>query len=91
MMPSFMPLPNKSDNALTPTPSSVRAHAFVTLGKFCFRNETLAKENLNILARELDQDSNTDPAVMSNCLMVLGDIVVRFTNLGDKYLSAMAG
>jgi condensin-2 complex subunit D3 len=91
MMPSFMPLPNKSDNALTPTPSSVRAHAFVTLGKFCLRNETLAKENLNILARELDQDSNTDPAVMSNCLMVLGDIVVRFTNLGDKYLSAMAG
>jgi condensin-2 complex subunit D3 len=95
MLPSSMPLPNTSDNALTPTPSSVRAHAFVALGKFCLRNETLAKENLNILARELDQDSTgsnyADPAVMNNCLMVLGDIVVRFTNLADKYLVFMAG
>ncbi|KAK1737534.1 condensin-2 complex subunit D3 [Skeletonema marinoi] len=48
---------------------NTRAHAFVALGKFCLRNEALAKENLNIIARELDQESNTDPAVMSNCLM----------------------
>jgi condensin-2 complex subunit D3 len=90
-LPYSMPLPNSSDNALTPTPSSVRAHAFVVLGKFCLRNEALAKENLNILARELDQDSNTDPSVMSNCLMVMGDLCVRYTNLVDKYLVFMAG
>ena len=90
-LPFSMPLPNSSDNALTLTPSSVRAHAFVTLGKFCLRNEALAKENLNILARELDQDSNTDPSVMSNCLMVMGDLCVRYTNLVDKYLVFMAG
>eukprot|EP00985_Skeletonema_marinoi_P018171 scaffold10085_cov80-Skeletonema_marinoi.AAC.1 len=71
MLPCSMPLPNpnNAENALTPTPSSIRAHAFVALGKFCLRNEALAKENLNIIARELDQESNTDPAVMSNCLM----------------------
>ena len=93
MLPCSMPLPNpnNAENALTPTPSSIRAHAFVALGKFCLRNEALAKENLNIIARELDQESNTDPAVMSNCLMVMGDMCVRYTNLVDKYLVFMAG
>eukprot|EP00986_Skeletonema_menzelii_P002790 scaffold806_cov152-Skeletonema_menzelii.AAC.1 len=93
MLPCSMPLPTSdtTENAFAPTPSSIRAHAFVALGKFCLRNETLAKENLNIIARELDQNSNTDPAVMSNCLMVLGDLVVRYTNLVDKYLVFMAG
>lgn len=110
MLPDSMPMVSTDD--VTPTPSSIRAHAFVTLGKvrasisirifttiwlsfspctkLCLRDEKLAKESLNILARELHQDSNSDPAVQSNCLMVMGDLCVRYTNLVDKYLPFMA-
>ena len=34
-------------------PSNIRAHAFVTLGKFCLRNKPLAREHINIYLREL--------------------------------------
>ncbi|KAL3805311.1 hypothetical protein HJC23_009018 [Cyclotella cryptica] len=90
MLPNFMPMPESSEDAMVPTPTSIRAHAFVTLGKLCLRDETLAKECLNILARELHQNSPSDPAVQTNALMVMGDLCVRYTNLVDKYLPFMA-
>ena len=80
-------LPN-SDIA---TPESVRAHAFLTLGKLCLRNESLAKSSLTIFARELHQsESDMRPSVQSNALLVLGDLCVRYTNLVDRYLPVMA-
>ena len=33
--------------------SVVRAHAFVTMGKFCLRDRSLARTNINIFLREL--------------------------------------
>jgi len=93
LLPNTLPMLSSSvaeDEQLTPTPSALRAHAFITLGKLCLRDESLAKESLNILARELHRDSHSDPAVSSNCLMVMGDLCVRYTNLVDKYLPFMA-
>ena len=90
MLPNTMPMPCAADYELTPTPVGIRAHSFITLGKLCLRDESLAKESLNILARELHKDSDSDPAVQSNCLMVMGDLCVRYTNLVDKYLPFMA-
>ncbi|KAL7464620.1 hypothetical protein ACHAXS_004956 [Conticribra weissflogii] len=90
MLPTTMPIPSMNGDDLTPTPSCVRAYAFVTLGKLCLRDESLAKDCLNILARELHHDSKSDPAVQSNALMVIGDLCVRYTNLVDKYLPFMA-
>jgi len=88
MLPNSMPLP--SEDEMSPTPSSIRAHGFITLGKLSLRSESLAKESLNILARELHKDAESDPAVQSNALMVMGDLCVRYTNLVDKYLPFMA-
>ena len=88
MLPSSLPM--AADEELTLTSTSVRAHAFITLGKVCLRDECLAKESLTILARELHNDSESHPAVLSNCLMVMGDLCVRYTNLVDKYLPFMA-
>ena len=73
------------------TPSSLRAHAFTVLGKFCLRDEVLAKASLNLLARELHPSiQNPNPAVQSNALLVLGDLCVRYTNMTDRYLPVMA-
>ena len=90
MLPNAMPMPNAAEDELIVTPSTTRALAFVTLGKLSLRDEALAKESLNILARELHKDSDSDPAVQSNALMVMGDLCVRYTNLVDKYLPFMA-
>mmetsp|Transcript_1016 Transcript_1016/g.1742 ORF Transcript_1016/g.1742 Transcript_1016/m.1742 type:complete len:825 (-) Transcript_1016:481-2955(-) len=93
LLPNSLPMLSSAvaeHEQLTPIPSALRAHAFITLGKLCLRDESLAKESLNILARELHRDSHSDPAVSSNCLMVIGDLCVRYTNLVDKYLPFMA-
>ena len=87
-------LPGTND---TPTPSPVRAHAFLALGKLCLRDAQLAKRSLNILARELhqtvgpDSSGKKDYMVQSNCLVILGDLCVKYTNMVDRYLPVMAG
>ena len=95
-MTPFLP---GSDNI--PTPDSVRAHAFIGLGKLCLRDAQLAKRSLNILARELHQnvlpgggannDSNKNWMIQSNCLLILGDLCVKYTNMVDRFLPVMAG
>ena len=73
------------------TPEAARAHAFVTLGKLCLRDEEFAKRCLNLFARELHQSiSETCVSVQSNALLVMGDLCVKYTNLVDKYLPVMA-
>ena len=75
------------------TPATIRAHAFTVLGKLCLRDELLAKESLNLLARELHPStlqSQDNAAVQSNALLVLGDLCVRYTNMADRYLPIMA-
>jgi condensin-2 complex subunit D3 len=78
----------KSDFA---TPETARAHAFLTLGKFCLRSEPLANSSVTLLVQELYQEgSDMCPSVQSNALLVLGDLCVRYTNLVDRYLPVMA-
>ncbi|GMI05252.1 hypothetical protein TrVE_jg3821 [Triparma verrucosa] len=76
------------------TPSTARALAFVALGKLCLRDGDLAKNCINLFARELDYDySSSAPdseSVRSNALVVMGDLCIRYTNLVDRQLPAMA-
>mmetsp|Transcript_3560 Transcript_3560/g.9832 ORF Transcript_3560/g.9832 Transcript_3560/m.9832 type:complete len:1551 (-) Transcript_3560:86-4738(-) len=73
-------------------PRPARAHAFLAAGRFCLRDIRLAKEALNILARELHQNmsSDSDPTIQNNSLLILGDLCVKYTNLVDRYLPVMA-
>jgi len=72
-------------------PPAVRAHAFTVLGKFCLRDESLARRSLTLLARELHPSlPNPNQSVQSNALLVLGDLCVRYTNMTDRYLPVMA-
>lgn len=84
-------IPSLPGNGNACTPSRIRAHAFTVLGKLCLRDEEMAKDSLNLFAREL-HPSNQDPnrAVQSNALIVLGDLCVRYTNMADRYLPVMA-
>lgn len=72
-------------------PQSIRAHAFLSFGKMCLRDESLARASINIFARELRQDKEySAPAVKSNALTILGDFCIRYTNLVDKFVPLMA-
>lgn len=75
----------------TKIPPAIRAHAFTVLGKFCLRDESLARRSLTLLARELHPSlPNPNQSVQSNALLVLGDLCVRYTNMTDRYLPVMA-
>lgn len=68
-----------------------RTHAFTTLGKLCIRDVNLAKKCVNLFARELySAEGYGNPSVQSNALLVLGDLCVRYTNIVDRQLPAMA-
>jgi condensin-2 complex subunit D3 len=85
-LPNFLP-----GSEGTPTPETLRAHAFITIGKLCLRDERLAKKCLNVLARELHENmSGGSPTVQSNALLVLGDLCVKYTNMVDRFLPVMA-
>jgi condensin-2 complex subunit D3 len=89
MIQALLPKTLPGDKVATPEPA--RAHAFVTLGKFCLREERFAKECLNLFARELHQNL-AEPciAVQSNALLVLGDLCIKYTNLVDRHVPVMA-
>lgn len=87
---TFMTI-NFPGQANTLTPDSVRAHAFVAFGKLCLRDASFAKKSLNILARELHTDSETNWMVQSNSLVILGDLCVVYTNMVDRFVPDMAG
>jgi condensin-2 complex subunit D3 len=84
-------LPNTFPEATIPTPEPARAHAFVTMGKLCLREEKFAKECLNMFARELHQNlAEPSIAVQSNALLVLGDLCFKYTNLVERHIPVMA-
>lgn len=75
----------------TKIPAAIRAHSFTVLGKFCLRDENLARSSLTLLAQELHPSlPNPNQSVQSNALLVLGDLCVRYTNMTDRYLPVMA-
>jgi len=64
---------------------SVRAHAFVALGKLCIRDEILARESVDIFAQEMGRlDSNS--TIQNNALLILGDLLKKYTHLITKYM-----
>ncbi|RLV98116.1 hypothetical protein DV515_00011072, partial [Chloebia gouldiae] len=80
-MPSSQPLSQFRGSAMPPV---VRAHALITLGKLCLQHEELAKACIAALARELEV--SPDVAVRNNAALVLCDLCVRYTSLGDRYV-----
>ncbi|XP_063273815.1 condensin-2 complex subunit D3 isoform X2 [Prinia subflava] len=80
-IPSSQPLSQFRGSAM---PSVVRAHALITLGKLCLQHEELAKRCIAAVARELQLSPAV--ALRSNAAMVLCDLCVRYTSLGDRYV-----
>ncbi|KDO28200.1 hypothetical protein SPRG_06249 [Saprolegnia parasitica CBS 223.65] len=70
------------------TPASIRALAFVAVGKACLADEAFAKESITMFMRELQ----TSPieAIRSNILLVLGDLCIRWTSVVDVYIPTIA-
>ncbi|GKY95298.1 hypothetical protein MPSEU_000491700 [Mayamaea pseudoterrestris] len=66
----------------------IRGHALAALGKMCLRDEGLAKESLSVFVQALQCQES--PAIRSNALLCMGDMIVRYTNLADRFLPEMA-
>ena len=92
LLPPKMVAVEKGDEILTPP--ELRALAYLSLGKLCLRDAELAKKAVNLMAREIHYDyavtAGDSAAVRSNALVVLGDMCIRYTNLVDRQLPAMA-
>eukprot|EP00026_Physarum_polycephalum_P000676 Phypoly_transcript_00677.p1 GENE.Phypoly_transcript_00677~~Phypoly_transcript_00677.p1 ORF type:complete len:1381 (+),score=215.83 Phypoly_transcript_00677:207-4145(+) len=69
-------------------PSSVRAHAFVVLGKLCLTSEPLAKRCITVFARELE--TSKDPVIRNNVMVVMCDLCIRYTAIVDRYIPNIA-
>jgi len=68
-------------------PASTRALAFVSLGKMCLQDMVLAKTCIAAFARELELSPSS--VVRNNVMVVMCDLVVRYSNLVDNYLSKL--
>ena len=83
------------DSAVT-TPVSVRAHAFLTLGKLCLHDAALAQSCVAVLVRELapsteeSVEGDIDAVVRSNVLVVLGDLCKQHTGIVERYVPDIA-
>uniref|UniRef100_A0A803W220 Condensin-2 complex subunit D3 n=1 Tax=Ficedula albicollis TaxID=59894 RepID=A0A803W220_FICAL len=69
-------------------PTVVRAHALITLGKLCLQHEELARSCIAAVVREMEES----PAVplRNNAVIVLRDLCVRYTSLGEPYVPNMS-
>jgi hypothetical protein len=76
-----------SNRVLLVIPSSTRALAFVSLGKLCLQDYTLAKVCIAAFARELEVSASS--VVRNNVMVVMCDLVVRYSNLVENYLSKL--
>ncbi|XP_071959754.1 condensin-2 complex subunit D3-like [Antedon mediterranea] len=66
----------------------VRAFAFITIGKLCLQHESLAKQTIAAIARELE--TSTDTAIRNNVVIVLCDLCKRYPNLVNHYIPNIA-
>ncbi|RYE99410.1 MAG: hypothetical protein EOO41_01080, partial [Methanobacteriota archaeon] len=69
--------------------ATVRAHAYLCLGKLCLRDAALAKKYVSVFVRDLSPLC-APPAVRNNILFVLGDLTVRYTALVDQHVPIIA-
>lgn len=71
-----------------PIPLSTRAQAFVTFGKLCLCDSSLARRCITVLIRELE--TTKEPVLRNNILIILSDLCREHTALVDPYISNMA-
>jgi hypothetical protein len=85
-------------HATVAVPETVRAHAYLCLGKLCLRDAHLAKKFVPVFIRDLSfqratnngaQFSPAPPSVRNNILFVLGDLIVRYTSLVDQHAASI--
>lgn len=76
-----------SKSVLLNIPASTKALAYVSLGKLCLQDFTLAKTCIAAFARELEISPSF--LVRNNVMVVMCDLVVRYSNLVDNYLSKL--
>jgi condensin-2 complex subunit D3 len=92
LMSSSQPNPNQTPAAGAragdvAVPTQVRAHAFVTLGKMCLKDEAMAKQLMPTMVGEL-QDG-TSPVVQNNILVIMCDFARTYTAVVDNYVPSM--
>ena len=71
--------------------NTVRAHAFLCLGKLCLKDQPLAKRSLPLFVATLTASHSTPVAIRNNLLLVLADLCRTFTALVDPHLPALVG
>ncbi|XP_032937707.1 condensin-2 complex subunit D3 [Catharus ustulatus] len=69
-------------------PTVVRAHALITLGKLCLQHEELARSCIAAVVREMEE--SPDMPLRNNAVIVLRDLCVRYTSLGEPYVPNMS-
>jgi condensin-2 complex subunit D3 len=67
---------------------SIRAHAFIALGKICLRDSALAKTCITTFIKELE--TTDSPAIRNNIILVIGDLCRRYTGMVDRYVPNLA-
>jgi condensin-2 complex subunit D3 len=65
----------------TPISLSIRAQAFVSFGKLCLCDQSLARRCITVLIRELD--TTKEPVLRNNILIILSDLCREHTALVD--------
>lgn len=53
-------------------PSTIRAFSYITLGKICIHSETIAKKNITLFIKELE--NGTDVVIRNNILIIMSDL-----------------
>lgn len=74
--------------AAASVPATVQALAWVTLGKLCLVNESLAKKCVPLFVQELGRAAS--PAVRNNIMVALADLVINYTALVDSHIPRLA-
>lgn len=80
--------PPASTDSAASVPATVQALAWVTLGKLCLVNESLAKKCVPLFVQELGRAAS--PAVRNNIMVALADLVINYTALVDSHIPRLA-
>ncbi|XGW07954.1 hypothetical protein V3C99_010797 [Haemonchus contortus] len=66
----------------------VRAHAVLTIGKFCLMDEKIAKSTIPVFVKQLKL--NSDHVIRNNIALVICDLCIRYTSMVDRYSPIVA-
>ena len=69
-------------------PSTIQAHSWACLGKFCVKDEELAKKLVPLFFHEIR--NTTVSAVRNNIMLILADLCTKYTSLVDTHIGEIA-